>query len=253
MLDDTHPRFKELGEWNGLGTIEYDNVDAPNPKNQLYPIAKPFDASIKNFPLINEIVYILILPNTNIGEFASNKANYYLNAISIWNHPHHNAFPENASMLPEAQQKDYKQVLAGSSVRRVTDKSTDIFLGETFKEKANIHPLLSYEGDRIIEGRWGNSIRLGSTVGKAIKPNEWSSTGSNGDPIIILRNGQGKQSDEGWIPITELVNNDDSSIYLLSTQKIPITVSSTNNYFSYKSAPPIPPIVTGKQIGRAHV
>ena len=23
VLDEAHPRFKELGEWNGLGTIEY--------------------------------------------------------------------------------------------------------------------------------------------------------------------------------------------------------------------------------------
>ncbi len=53
-----------------------------------------------------------------------------------------------------------------------------------------------------------------------------------------FRNGQGIQSDEGWIPITEDINNEDSSLYLTSTQKIPIDISSENEYLSYQSDPP---------------
>ncbi len=246
VLDETHPRFKEFGEWNGLGTIEFDLINSPTPPNQLYPTARPIDPSIKNFPLINEIVYILALPNTNIGEFASTKTNYYINTVGIWNHPHHNAFPQNSNVLPPSQQKDYIQTELGS-VRRVTDQSTEIFLGRTFKERGNIHPLLPFEGDKIIEGRWGNSIRLGSTVKNT--PNTWSSTGTDGDPITIIRNGQGVQTEEGWIPTVEDINNDDTSVYFTSTQKIPIEVSSINDYFSYKNNPPTRPNeYSGKQI-----
>jgi hypothetical protein len=51
---------------------------------------------------------------------------------------------------------------------------------------------------------------------------------NNGDPITILRNGQPtKTSPEGWIPITENINNDLSSIYLTSTQKIPFIGDKT--------------------------
>jgi hypothetical protein len=58
------------------------------------------------------------------------------------------------------------------------------------------------------------------------KKNNWSDSGTNGDPITILRNGQpSKVSDEGWIPITENINNDLSSIYLTSTQKLPYNLS----------------------------
>ena len=245
VLDESHLRFKEFGEWNGLGTIEFDLVDSPTPPNQLYPVAKPLDPSVKSFPLINEIVYILALPNTDIGEFSTTKTNYYINTIGIWNHPHHNAFPQNSNILPPSQQKDYVQTQLGS-VRRVTDQSTEIFLGRTFVERGNIHPLLPFEGDKIVEGRWGNSIRLGSTVKNA--PNTWSSTGTNGDPITIIRNGQGNQTDEGWIPTVEDVNNDDSSVYFTSTQKIPLEVSSTS-YSSYSSNPPTKPNeYAGKQL-----
>ena len=31
VLDETHPRFKELGEWNALGIIEYEDIVNPLP------------------------------------------------------------------------------------------------------------------------------------------------------------------------------------------------------------------------------
>jgi hypothetical protein len=245
VLDESHPRFVELGAWNGLGTIEFDLVSSPTPPNQLYSIARPLDPTFKSLPLINEIVYILALPSTGIGKFSTKKINYYINTVSIWNHPHHNAFPQNSNILPPSQQKDYQQTELGS-VRRVTDQSTEIFLGATFKERSNIHPLLPFEGDKIIEGRWGNSIRFGSTVKDT--PNIWSSTGVDGDPITILRNGQGIQTEEGWVPTVEDINNDDTSIYFTSTQKIPLKASSTS-YSSYSSNPPSTPNeYSGKQL-----
>ena len=245
VLDETHPRFKELGEWNALGAIEYDMITSPAPNSNLYPVAYPLNPNLKNLPLINETTYVLSLPDTSLNRTNVSKKQYYTNNISIWNHPHHNAYPINSNKLPPSQNKDYIQTQAGS-VRRVTDNSTEIFLGNTFKERANIHPLLPFEGDIIHEGRWGNSIRLGSTVKNT--NNNWSSTGTDGDPITIIRNGQGTQSDEGWIPIVENINNSESSIYLASTQAIPLNASSTS-YISYSINPPTSPNkYAGKQI-----
>ena len=245
ILNELHPRFTELGEWNGLGIIEYEVVSNPISSNEPLPIARPLLSNQKSLPLINEIVFLFSLPNTNIGQFTTSNDNYYLTTVSLWNHPHHNAYPTNPNVLPPSQQKDYVQSQAGS-VRRVTDQSTEINLGKTFKERSNIHPTLPFEGDVIYEGRWGNSIRMGSTVLNA--PNNWSSIGTNGDPILILRNGQGIQTEEGWIPITEDINNDDSSIYLTTTQQIPLEASSTD-YTSYKNnTPKQPKEYSGKQI-----
>ena len=243
VLDETHPRFKELGEWNGLGTIEYEEVYNPLPSN-IPSTAKPLQSNTKKFPLINEIVFLLTQPDTNIFEFSSGNVEYYIDVVSLWNSNHHNAYPSTPNLLPDSQQKDYIQTQAGN-VRRVTDQSTEIFLGRTFKERSNIHPLLPFEGDVIYEGRWGNSIRVGSTVKNSI--NNWSSVGTNGDPIFIIRNGQGVQTEEGWVPTVEDINNDDSSIYATSTQKIPLKASSTL-YNSYKTAPTSPDQYAGKQI-----
>jgi len=243
ILDEFHPRFVEAGEWNGLGTIEYDSVSTPNLfPNTIWPLAKPVSPNTKALPLVNEIVYLISLPNTGIGQTTTNKIAYYINTVSIWNHPHHNGYPVNANIPPPSQQKDYDQSTLGS-VRRVTDQSTEIFLGNTFKERSNIHPLLPFEGDIIQEGRWGNSIRFGSTIKTKELPsiglNNWSQgTSTSGDPITIIRNGQPLTVDpKGWLPIVENINDDLTSIYLTSTQTIPLNASSIS-YFSYPSNPP---------------
>lgn len=244
VLDETHPRFKELGEWDALGTIEYENVIKPNVINPL-PTAKPLYGNIKNYPLINEIVYILSLPSTLIGQLTSNTISYYVNTVALWNHPHHNAYPSNSNEKPSTQQKGYNQTELGNT-SKITDQTLEINLGNTFIERSNIHPLLPFEGDVIYEGRWGNSVRIGSTVKNS--PNTWSSIGTNGDPILILRNGQGKQTEEGWLPVVENINNDESSIYLTSTQNIPLEVASTN-YNSYTNyTPQTPDKYAGKQV-----
>ena len=254
ILDESSDGFEDFGKYNSIGTIQFQDIT--NPTAQL-TIAKPFFPNFKNFPLIDEIVWIVQLPSTAINGPAPDKPgistdinNYYLNPTALWNHPHHNGFPSDPQNLPESQQKDYRQTSIGN-VRRVTDKSTEINLGKTFIERTNIHPLKPFEGDIIYEGRWGNSIRFGSTIKtkeNQIPLNIWSEgTSTSGDPITLIRNGQGAQSNQGWIPIEENINNDDASIYLTSTQKIPLKASSTI-YNSYQTAPTTPDQYAGKQV-----
>jgi hypothetical protein len=240
ILNEDHPKFTELGEWNSLGAIEFEYISNPSNKSKILSVAYPLQPNIKNYPLINEIVFLITLPSTGVGLTWNASRSYYVNVVSLWNHPHHNAYPENPNVAPPSQVKDYTQTTAGS-VKRIEDIGTEIYLGQTFLERPNIHPLLPFEGDIIQEGRWGNSIRFGSTVRRGGGRNNWSSFGIDGDPLIILRNGQPpSSSDEGWVPITEDINKDLSSIYSTSTQKIPLEASSTS-YISYKSDSPTNP------------
>jgi len=141
ILDETHPDFVNQGEWNSIGFIIYELINSPENPDVVRNIAKPLLSNTKHFPLKNEIVFLIKLPNTT--------------SLTLWNHPHHNAFPSQPNQLPESQRKDYRQTTIGN-VRRVTDQSTEINLGNTFIERSNIHPLLPFEGDTIYEGRWGN-------------------------------------------------------------------------------------------------
>jgi hypothetical protein len=252
MLDDkTYPSvFKSFGEWSSIGGIFFSKINAPNPDKSFSTdnFAKPLFPNNKTFPLINEIVYIVALPNSNIQSNVGSLDYYYFQPVNIWNSVHHNAIPDpiNNTSLPPSQQQDYQQTSIGT-VRRVTDGGTEIDLGKTFKEKINIKNIQPFEGDIINEGRWGQSFRFGSTVNNSAIPNPWSRVGNNGDPIYILRNGQYADGKDPWIPQVEDINKDISAIYATSTQNIPIQVSS-KNYNSYQNAPTSPDKFAGEQI-----
>ena len=252
ILDDkTEPTvFKEFGEWSSIGSLFFSKLNNPNPSKNFTTdnFAKPLFPNNKIFPLENEIVYILSLPNSDIQGDVNDVSFYYFQPVNIWNSVHHNAIPDpiNGNSLPPSQQQDYEQTEAGA-VRRVTDGGSEIDLGNTFVEKLDIKNLQPFEGDIFYEGRWGQSLRFGSTVNDSPILNPWSRTGNNGDPLTILRNSQYNDDKDAWIPQVEDINKQGSSVYMTSTQAIPIEVSS-KSYSSYKLAPTKPKQFAGEQI-----
>jgi hypothetical protein len=255
VLDEKHPKFDNVGQWNGIGAIFYEFLNQSGTGN-VQNFALPYDSQIKTYPLVNEIVLLFSLPNQQMGQNTANQSYFYLKPLGVWNHPHHDAYPNLTENNNNQQQNTDYQSTENGSVRRVTDGSTDINLNSpvnpsqnTFVEKANIHPLMPYMGDSLLEGRHGQSLRFGSTAkSKSEISNNWSSTGTNGDPITILRNGQPtKVSDEGWIPIVENISQDLTSIYLTSYQKIPFSIAN-ENFVSYTTKPTLPAQFANPQI-----
>jgi len=247
ILDDTHPEFENYGGWNGVGTIFYDTVGVPSGIDNVNT-AYPLFPNQKAYPLINELVPLVFLSSVSSQLDTTRTSAYYLPPINLWNSQHHNALPDPTTEIAQASLDDYQQAEQGNprNVRRINDESTEIDLGEDFNEKIEIHPLQAYIGDNIFEGRWGNSIRLGSTVKE--KNNNWSTEGENGDPLTIIRNGQREGiTEDSWVPLPEDINNDKSSIYLASGQKLPLEISS-DDYDSYQEFPTIPKEFVGDQI-----
>ncbi len=249
ILDNTHPEFEQYGGWNGVGTIFYDTIGIPTGIDNINT-AYPLFPNQKSYPLINELVPIVFLSSVTDQLDVTSTTAYYLPPINLWNSQHHNALPDPTTETAQASLEDYEQAEQGNprNVRRVEDESTEIDLGEGFNEKIEIHPLQAYIGDNIFEGRWGNSIRLGSTVKD--KNNNWSSEGENGDPLTIIRNGQREGiTEDPWVPLPEDINNDKSSIYLASGQKLPIEIAS-EDYASYEenAYPTVPKEFIGDQI-----
>jgi hypothetical protein len=254
VLDENHPKFQDVGQWNGIGAIFYQFVNQSGTTTDT-SYALPYDSQIKTYPLINELVLLVSLPNQEIGINSTNQSYFYFKPLGIWNHPHHDAYPNLINSNNPQQSQDYKATENGV-IRQVTDNSTEIDLNSpvnpsqnTFIEKTDIHPLMPFMGDSLLEGRHGQSIRFGSTAkSKSQYTNNWSTSGNNGDPITILRNGQSLNTDDrGWIPVTENINDDLSSIYLTSYQKIPFSLTN-ENFISYVKPPLTPAQFSNPQI-----
>jgi hypothetical protein len=192
----TKELFEKYGGWAGIGTVFY--LDYEQSKNlivtdlsQCKP-AKPIHASNQNYPLVGELVYLVDAPSPiSQGSNNNNTEKYYTGTINLWNNNQQNAPGEGS-------------------------------LGKTFNENADIRPLISFEGDRIYQGRKGNGIRFGSTVKSRANLNEWSSIGNDGDPITILVNGYVTTDKKSLKPNVEEINKELSSLWMTSTQKIPL-------------------------------
>jgi len=200
--------FTDGGGWAGLGSIKFTPmgtvVDEDNPSNL---IAKPLFNNISKYPVLEELVMILNAPSYGLNDDPQAKTFYYLTTVGLWNSVQHNAFPDI-------------QVYKGGELN----------FGQTFTEKEDIRSLLPEEGDILIEGRFGNSIRFSSTTKQKTINNPWSSTGTAGMPIIIIRNNQSNIdiNSDPWVPVYEDPNNDGSSIYLCAGQDIPLNYASKN-------------------------
>lgn len=207
----------------------YTVVDSENKANL---VAAPIDINLRRLPLINEVV--LIIQSTDVlNEDPQSQKYYYLSGVNIWNSVHHNGFPD----LQNLSSTQKSEVLLGylstqnGLTKKPDDSPKDLFLGNTIIEDPEIRNLLPVEGDTMIEGRFGNSIRLSHT---AISPSQsvvspWSKTGNNTQPITIIRNGQTKNTPSiRWTPIFEDINGDASSIYLTNGQEIQMTLASSN-------------------------
>ena len=240
-LDDKKNLNEEYNSPNDIGKIRYDilyqNKQALTGEKNNKP-AWPIFSFIKQYPVIGEIVLIVMGPSVDMNDSKSSQAAYYFPPYNLWNSVNHNAFPElteYAAFLNRYYQKpNYQYANTGSL--------PELPKGYYFSEKT-IKNLSPFEGDTIIEGRFGQSIRFGSTTTIKKSENNWSNSGENGSPITIIRNGQGtlirngkeistriidvdpktvKFADLPGQPTVEDINFDHSSIYLTSGQEINI-------------------------------
>ena len=199
--------------------------------------AKPMFSAIKQYPVEGEFVLIFPGPSDGMNDSLSATDFYYTPTYNLWNDSHHNAFPDLG---------DYGEYI--SDIKRSFEDSANNYqpvnlsatgsivmpLGPNFAEKKNIRSLRQFTGDVTIEGRWGNSIRFGSTSKVPKDANPWSKNSEPGSPITIIRNGQGRQgNDVPWVPTVENINRDPSSIYLTEGQEI--IINDINNNFSLAS------------------
>ena len=253
IMDENHPLIKN-GTY-GLNFIGLAICVGTTPSSFGREFhALPSNPNNKTYPTVNEHLTIIqsTIPNSNGIQF------FYDKPLGLYgtSTPNGNQFPSvTQNITPASQNLDYTQIGTGA-INIVDNQPQEIVVNSldnpsqaTFVEKSNIHPLMPFEGDIIHEGRYGNSLRFGSTSKSQSKyKNNWSEGGNNGDPITILRNGQPTNStDEGWIPITENINSDLSSIYLTSNQKIPFNLAQPN-LISYNGSAPDPKTFTSPQI-----
>lgn len=202
----TKAMFEKVGGFSGIGSIFYldYNVAKNIPSRIDDPfldgcnIAKPLYPQFQYYPVLGELIYLIEGLPSPVTQFSNTTGQkYYVSPINLWNNQQQNSQPADVSAS----------------------------LGLTFVENPNIKKILSFEGDHILQGRQGTSLRFSTTTKLFNNLNEWSTIGNENDPITILANGLKFQTNNNFY--VERINQDLSSIYLTSTQKIPLQTDKT--------------------------
>jgi len=223
-LDDGTPDFSLLG------AIKARMINSQNDVHiDALTWIIPINTNIKEYPLIGEHVIV--------GNYAGEL--YYFNKVNILNSINSNPFPGLSSMSSKIKTIDKAEVQATGIPNKTGAGSYKI--GDIFKENQQIRQIQPHEGDIIFNGRFGNTIRLGSDI----KNDNMDS------PNIILRAGQLTDAkafdidtttieDTLFMPVEEDINADGSSIWITTKQEIklePSTKELIDQFYSTLSKP----------------
>ena len=224
--------FNTAGLYSIVGRLVTGNRGTTGASNV---IARPINGTLKVPPIKGELILVIKAPTNSSTAGSEVTEYYYLLPLNVQSNSHHNALPTFSQLKGNGGG-------ANTSTAGAPDQSSDssaTLLGD-FPENEEIRPLQPYEGDVLLEGRFGQSIRLGSTIGEGkgkytLPEPQWEDgDGVHGDPITVISNGQ--KDDDGFSSkpdanqyILENIDYDKSSIYLTSTQRVPITKASPDN------------------------
>ena len=186
----------------------------------------PIDTNIKRIPILGEQIIVLNSKTADANSKSAQKRKYYSHIIPVQSNVHNNSLPTANSTNSTTSGGDYGDTSAGNP--NTSGGESDADLGDGFVERTDVGSLQPFLGDVLIEGRFGHSLRFGysPTEADTTEDPSWESSTVE-DPITILSNGRKSGGSYNKF-IIESADDDLSSIYLTSSQKISLKTSQTN-------------------------
>jgi hypothetical protein len=212
---DTDVRF--------LGAIEYRRESFINKEDYAFP----FDKNNITYPLIGETVLILNIQNSHywLPYSATQYPNFRESLLVSEIGREKNVSTGNS----EGKNKNYTETKTGSTGQTGTPKKSD---EKRYKVNEKIKFLKPRNGDTIISGRVGNTIRFSEFF--------LTEDGKTSSPGIFIRNKQNPQLDNSKIGTTidEDINSDGTSIYFTSNKiKVPFKENINKTKVAFKEYP----------------
>lgn len=229
LLPDGMPDFRFIGAVKCRLAYSQKNIS----EEYLYEWVRCLDSNIKQYPLKHEIILV----------FDINGMKYYSVNMNYYGSVNHNAVYKLTSrtqpvpMDTSGKATEYNQIQSSGASKASNEEAPS--LGDTFMSNFGIHPIQTQEGDIVFNGRFGHSIKFGSNL-------------EDGTPNIMIRNKQPIEVPEEFSkPIPEDINEDGSSIWITSTQKIPFipaTVEHEQHLVSMEEQPEIEEFINNQVI-----
>jgi len=216
ILDENNKYAVEQNGYSSyIGAIRFRTRDTGTISDEELPIAFPLDKNVKNLPVRNEIVEIIQIQS---GHCYYRKIGMTFNpSVTAEDDAIASEFAKENQLQNNAQ--EYNNVATtGISNTNESNKSATKGYGKYYEAKQYLHNLKLYEGDFLIEGRFGNTIRLSG----------YNNVDNKYAPSLILRNNESGISKTDKYKenqsVEEDFNRDGSIIAMTSEQfELPFT------------------------------
>ena len=227
-----------------LGGIEFKKIIGKGKSSGLP--AKSLNPNLKQVPVAGE--YVLI--QRFFGHY------YYTPQVNVFNSPNNSSYQgfsrrfqkinkSNTSTSDDTIEQDNTGIVENKSANQVRT------LGDKFLSNFNFRQVIPEEGSVILNGRFGNSIRLGSNI----------KNGLQDSPNIKLRAGQlqdvTKFGEESLVEelntkpinagVEENINSDASSMWMTTDETVSLTPATLEDANIYPTEV-APEVFDGKQI-----
>jgi hypothetical protein len=217
ILDETDKLAiaDKLGS-QSIGQIRYRQTSDLSIPPEKLPKANPFDKSFKSLPIINELV-----------EIYEQQGGFYYRRIGTDDNPTQTAFLDAISknFSPEKDEKQKTTEYQNTEKTGIVNSSNNSSnkgakYGNYYEPQQGIHKLKLYEGDTLIESRFGQSIRFSAYNNLAGNKDNEGNPKPAFAPTLILRNGESSENNkkERGVSVEEDVNRDGSIIAMTSGQ-----------------------------------
>jgi hypothetical protein len=212
-----HGAIKFRSRPGGTSAIPYEGVAVP--------------LSINDFemPLVGEHIMITSATSNESSVFKKRSTFYYTKVVNIQDNVNNNILPSvNAFRADGNLSSNYRSRSMSNASNGITEQTIQTLL-KTHTVDSNVTFLQPFEGDRILQSRYGAGIRFSSTIlgNTSIYENvpTWQGTKAN-DPVLVLS--AGITNNNRYYTI-ENIDTDKSSIYIFSNQKLSLTSKPVYN------------------------
>jgi hypothetical protein len=207
VILDENNEFAKNKNYNSaiVGAIRFRTSDMMDIEDDNLPFANPSDRNFINLPIVNEAV--------EIYEFT--KGNFLYRRITNTGNPSKTAAEDfiptyfQTSADASNQTSDYQRVEQTNIPKSNSSNSKKYFgYGKYYKPEENLRKLKLYEGDSLIESRFGQSIRFSA----------FNNQDKKFYPNIVIRNSQSSKFNNVSVEktIEEDVNTDGTVISMTS-------------------------------------
>jgi hypothetical protein len=221
-----------------IGAVKFRFNDDTTQTADSLQYALPYDKNFQTLPVINEQVHII-----------KNGLGYYYQRIQPDETPNNSAFinqisfkfenNKNSNMSDSSNIDKYKKFEVHKTPKSNKQISTNYNkFGNYFNAVSNIHKIKLYEGDTVIQSRFGQSLRFSA----------YNNSKNIFSPTIILRNVEStlNQSKDINTTVEEDINKDGSVLVMSSNQyQLPFASTNTTKPDSFTD---YPDKLTGDQI-----